>query len=224
MSESLSSNILTQNNLQAYEANQNGPAPLNLIYNDKENVQTQLNNIQNKPSSVPSSIKNDIPVQEKNIADDQNMRIVDEQQKETINSASNSKEKNIIINVEPSKSDSDLNLTKSSENFENNNSQNSQEKLSPHIEEQNHSEEQKTLVNLEDQIHPINTPIEEIYGVDRNFRNDLIFTVRFKGYNKIERITNQDMKKYHQQELIAFYEKCMIFCQPKDDMPPYKPR
>lgn len=79
------------------------------------------------------------------------------------------------------------------------------------------------MVNLNDQIHPINIPIETIYGADRNLKNDLIFTVKFCGFNKFERVTNSDMKKYHQQELIEFYESCMTFVQPID-MPQYKPR
>ena len=70
------------------------------------------------------------------------------------------------------------------------------------------------------QHHP-ERKIEVIYGADRNLKNELIFTVLFTDSDKPERVTNQDMKKHHQKDLIAFYEKFIHF-EHKMDMPPYK--
>lgn len=229
MGESISPNNLLQNNSQAYEANLNVQDPLNVKLNDEKNVQNQINKNQNLGSNDTNSINNEYYVQKNQIIEQKNENTIEKGENELYNSHTNTVEINDNNNYEKSKSEPNLNqmqLSESSENIDN--SQNLQDQSQSQIDDSNLQDEQnyssqRSLNIGEEHIHPINTPIEEIYGVDQNSKEKLIFTVRFAGYNKIERVTNQDMRKYHQQELIAFYEKCMTFGQ-QIDMPPYKPR
>lgn len=229
MSESLPPNNLTPNNSQAYEANLNEQGSIIANLTNNQNDQTQIDKTTNETNSETKSKINELNDQKKIEADTQNSNTIVKQENESINSLENSSIKINNIQIEKSKSEQITNKIEPLNIFESTSrGQNTIEQPQIHTEDSNSQEEQNIKIqrvssNSEDQIHPINTPIAEIYGVDRNFRNDLIFTVSFSRYNKIVRVTNKDMKKYHQPELINLYVKCMTFGQPID-LPPYKPR
>lgn len=64
--------------------------------------------------------------------------------------------------------------------------------------------------------------IVRIYGVDKNYRGDSVFTVLLKGHKTPVFISHTDMKRVFLMQLIEWYEQFLTF-GPEMQIGPYKP-
>jgi hypothetical protein len=81
---------------------------------------------------------------------------------------------------------------------------------------------ESTIVRLPSLLRRGSRKISDIYGVDRNHRGELIFTVLFNGSARPSLVTHLQMKEFYSVELIRFYEK-HIQLGPLIHVGPYKP-